>query len=246
MPVEHGSRPRPFGLPNLSPDGGGGTGGRGNLREPMSMMLLLSQWNRENPPKGYVETGMRQQTLADYMFGRVIKIENDISRSGDAFSKELAWKVKWSYLALALPFMFKERQQDYQQSLMLNNYERLRKEQTERGEDKPGIELSDTQVKTLQFVLDEAEVPVKLGDAPVCVFLYPLEQVMHSIELRERRRGKEAAERVAQSYVTETGNILRVIKSEDATTTQPKEETDSLGNQVIDFIAEKNRRRTQP
>src|SRR6266567_599987 len=29
MPVEYGSRPRPFGLPNLSPDRVGGSGGNG-------------------------------------------------------------------------------------------------------------------------------------------------------------------------------------------------------------------------
>ncbi len=179
----------------MSGEGERPAGAGENPRQALSVIELLAQWNRENPPRQY----LFGETMADYMFGRVFKLEDDIRRYGDAFSRETAWKVKWAYLALALPYMFPVDDENLRQhieaqkeSLVLNNYDRMRKEQIARGEDNPGIELSFTQVKTLQFVLDEAEVPIRLGNAPLCVLLYPLEHAVQSAEFafeREQREG---------------------------------------------------------
>src|SRR5436305_9139128 len=112
-------------------------------------------------------------------------IPSIIRVEGDSQSQDAAWRVKWSYWALAHQYDNESVEAPFALPL---EYHQLREEQRERGEEKPGIELTTfTQVKTLQWLLDQAEVPVTLGDTPVCILLAPFEQSVQASELPRRR-----------------------------------------------------------
>ncbi len=113
---------------------------------------------------------------AEDMRSHLGRISNEAEHDRNEEAQTAITKIHWAFLTIAA-----QHNREIITDLDIQEYNKLQREYSEKGQVARGVELSPELTQHLAWMLDRVQIPYDVGEEAICIPFAPLEQTMRLV-----------------------------------------------------------------